>query len=181
MLWYLLLPFYNIFKFQVCSVHGHRSARSEHDSTERMLRVLDNLLRVPFIPHDLRSTKGQRRTIRVQVDKILGFISYATKAALIIPLLAELLDQLQDTPIEQVSVQLRDAAGNVTAQSIGVFMMGRFDRNVQHGSQDQGVTSRIPPAWAPEWERSYSFAQYCADLLMWLASTDIEELGRVRL
>lgn len=170
MLWYLLLPFYNIMRFQTCSVH--RSANVAH---ERTCKALENLLRVPFIPNHLRSTKGQRRTIRLQLDKVLGLIHYASKAALIIPALTELIDQLTDPPSEVLDMTVRDSEGNVAVQSIAIYMMGRHDRNVQHGSQDQGVTNRIPPAWAPEWERSYSFQQYCADLLMWIASTDIDE------
>ena len=57
------------------------------------------------------------------------------------------------------------------------FMMHRGDRNVAHGAHDAGVTSRIPPAWSPEMERSYSFQQYVQDLLIWSAATDIDQAG----
>ena len=52
--------------------------------------------------------------------------------------------------------------------------MHRQDRNVAHGAHDAGVTSRIPPAWAPEVERSYSFLQYVQDIEIWATATDIE-------
>ena len=58
----------------------------------------------------------------------------------------------------------------------GVTMhMHRQDRNIAHGAHDAGVTSRIPPAWAPEMERTYSFAQYIGDIMIWAAATDIDE------
>jgi hypothetical protein len=39
----------------------------------------------------------------------------------------------------------------------------------------QQATGRIPPGWAPERERSYSYRSWIVDLRLWQASTDVDE------
>lgn len=59
---------------------------------------------------------------------------------------------------------------------LGLFCsMNRQDRNTAHGAHDAGVTCKIPPAWAPEWERTFSFNQYVQELNLWAAATDIDQ------
>jgi hypothetical protein len=115
--------------------------------------MLDNST---YIPWNLRSTKGQRRSIRRLVNFVLEHTEYADKASKAISVLKQLCDELSEVPV------------------ISVFMMNRYERGIQYGAADAGVTHRAPPAWSPEGDRHYSFQQYTQDVLLRAAATDIE-------
>ena len=47
-----------------------------------------------------------------------------------------------------------------------------------HQTLDALASSRIPPAWSPEHERSYPFRTWEGDLRLWYGATDIDEVRR---
>ena len=46
---------------------------------------------------------------------------------------------------------------------------------LEEGCQGRGgFHYRVPPAWSPEYEASYSFRAWCQDLSLWVMLTDLE-------
>ena len=124
---------------------------------ESVGNAISNMLdKSTYIPWNLRSTKGQKKSIRKLINFILEHTDYADKASKAISVLKQLCSELSEAPV------------------ISVFMMNRFERGIQYGAADAGVTHRVPPAWSPEGDRQYSFQQYTQDVLLWAAATDIE-------
>ena len=45
--------------------------------------------------------------------------------------------------------------------------------NAQVGGQQANFNYRIPPAWSPEHDRTYSFRAYMTDISLWVMLTDL--------